>query len=187
LPGAVAERDYVLSLADSHRYVTQIPATFTDVVKAFSDGVYDAWHFSGHGIDEQQDPDRSAILLEGRERYTPIDLSGRSLNLGIPHPLVFLNACQTGRGGFSLTGMGGWASAFVNAGAAGFIGTYWSVADTPALNFARELYGRLLSDDRPPIGQAVKEARETISASGDPTWLAYTVFADPLATVTKDD
>jgi hypothetical protein len=33
------------------------------------------------------------------------------------------------------------------------------------------------------IGQAAREARAAIKPLGDPTWLAYTVFADPLATV----
>jgi hypothetical protein len=34
-----------------------------------------------------------------------------------------------------------------------------------------------------PIGDAVREARAAVRAGGDPTWLAYTVFADPLARV----
>jgi hypothetical protein len=33
------------------------------------------------------------------------------------------------------------------------------------------------------IGKAVLEARLAIRPLGDPIWLAYTVFADPLATV----
>jgi len=32
-----------------------------------------------------------------------------------------------------------------------------------------------------PIGQAVQEARAAIKPSGDPTWLAYVAYADPLA------
>jgi len=34
-----------------------------------------------------------------------------------------------------------------------------------------------------PIGEAVRAARIAVRAEGDPTWLAYTVFADPLASV----
>ena len=101
--------------------------------------------------------------------------------MGIPHPVVFINACQVGRGGMALTGIGGWARRFVQAGAGAFIGAYWSVYDDAAFAFAKEVYTRLV--DGMPIGDAVKEARAAVRAGGDPTWLAYTVFADPLASV----
>jgi hypothetical protein len=35
------------------------------------------------------------------------------------------------------------------------------------------------------MGKAVQGARSTIRNSGDPTWLAYTVFADPTATLAQ--
>jgi hypothetical protein len=34
-----------------------------------------------------------------------------------------------------------------------------------------------------PIGQAAREARTEVKAGGNPTWLAYTVFADPWAAI----
>jgi hypothetical protein len=180
---AAAERDHMLSLAGAGRQVTRIPATFLDVEAALASGTYDAWHFSGHGAFRNEAmPDRSAMILQGGDRLTPEDLSGRAANLGRPHPLVFLNACQIGQSGMSLTGMGGWASRFLNAGAGGFLGAYWSVYDEPALNFAKAFYARLVAGD--PVGKAAHEARLASRASGDPTWLAYTVFADPLATIT---
>ena len=64
---------------------------------------------------------------------------------------------------------------------AAFIGTYWKVSDRLALEFAQALYGRLLAGV--PIGQAAREARAEIRTEGTSTWLAYTVFADPWATV----
>lgn len=108
-------------------------------------------------------------------------LSGSVLNLGRSKPLVFLNACQVGQGGMSLTGIGGWASRFLAAGAGAFIGPLWSVYDKPACDFAKHLYSELIGGK--PIGEAVKNARLSIRQDGDPTWLAYTVFAYPLATV----
>jgi len=121
------------------------------------------------------------MLLENREELTPEDLSGEVGNLGLARPLVFLNACQIGRGALSLTDIGGWAAQFLRAGAAAFIGAYWSVYDQAAHDFAQAFYGRLLAGL--PIGQAAQEARTAIKPLGDPTWLAYTVFAHPLATV----
>lgn len=181
LPLAASERDYVLSLARGGRQVQRIPARFLELRSALASGEYDGWHFTGHGGFRAPDPNRSAILLENQEELTPEDLSGVVGNLGLAQPLVFLNACQIGRGAMSLTGIGGWAAKFLRAGAGAFIGAYWSIYDQAAHDFAQALYGRLLSGL--PIGQAVREARMAIRPLGDPTWLAYTVFADPLARV----
>jgi hypothetical protein len=179
---AAPERAYLLSLKSAERDVEPIPATFLDVQAALASGMYDAWHFSGHGsFRNEPRPDRSAMILQGGDRLTPEDLSGRVANLGRTHPLVFLNACQIGQSGMGLTGMGGWARRFLSAGAGGFLGAYWSIYDEPALNFARAFYDGLLSGD--PVGKAAQAARQKIKSSGDPTWLAYTVFADPMATV----
>jgi hypothetical protein len=181
LPLATAERDYVLSLAAAGRTVTAIDPTFTTVQEAFAAGSYDAWHFTGHGVSKAANPDASAIVLAGDESLSPEDVSGQAANVGLSHPLVFINACQVGRSGMALTGIGGWARRFVQVGAGAFIGAYWSVYDEPAFDFAKEVYARLLA--QMPIGEAVRAARIAVRAEGDPTWLAYTVFADPLASV----
>jgi hypothetical protein len=181
LPFAPSERDYVLSLAGDGREVSRIPATYVDVQSALASGRYDGWHFTGHGAARNENPDRAAMFLENDEPFTPEDVSGVVTNLRTGRPVVFLNACQIGRGGMSLTDVGGWATRFVDAGAGVFIGTYWNVYDEAAFEFAQAVYGRLLGGI--PIGRAVKEARMAIRPLGDPTWLAYTVFADPLARV----
>ena len=181
---AARERDYLLSLANSSRQVRPIPATFVDVRAALASGEYNGWHFSGHGGFRGSDPNRSAIYLENKETLTPEDLSGQVSNLGRARPIVFFNACQIGRSAMSLTDIGGWARQFLHAGAGAFIGAYWSIYDQPAYDFAQELYSRLLSSI--PIGRAVQQARTAIKPAGDSTWLAYTVFADPLATVRVD-
>ncbi len=178
------ERASLLSLGQDPRRVTSIPATFLDVRAALASGEYDGWHFSGHGSLRGSDPNRSLIGLEQRETLTPEDMSGVVSNLGKAKPVVFLNACQIGRSALSLTDIGGWARQFLHAGAGAFIGAYWSVYDKPAYDFAKEFYSRLLTGQ--PIGRAVQEARTAIKPAGDPTWLAYTVFADPLATVRAD-
>ena len=180
------ERAYLLSLADvqKKRQVTEIPATYLDVTDALGNSEYDSWHFTGHGRFNEQDPNRSSITLEGQPPGNTLsveDLNGAVSNYGLAKPLVFLNACQTGQQALSLTGIGGWAKQFIGAGAAGFIGSFWSVYDEAAYPFAKTLYGHLLAGE--PIGQAVKEARMAIKPREDMTWLAYTVFADPFAKV----
>jgi hypothetical protein len=180
-----AEQDYMLSLASTNPLrVSQIPATFLDVRGALASGEYDGLHFSGHGVFRDTDPNRSAIVLEKQGELMPEDLSGVVRNMGRTQPIVFLNACQLGRTAMSLTDVGGWAGAFLRAGAGAFVGAYWSVYDKPACDFARAFYGRLLRGT--PIGEAAREARADIRTADDPTWLAYTVFADPLAALHLD-
>ena len=181
LPFASIERDYLLSLAQGNRQVKHIPAHFLDVYRALASGQYDCWHFTGHGGYRASDPNRSAIYLENRETFAPEQLVGVVTNLGEARPLVFLNACQIGQSGMSLTDIGGWAKRFLDAGAGAFIGAYWSVYDQPACKFSQEVYSRLLAGL--PMGRAVQEARLAIREKGNPTWLAYTVFADPFASV----
>lgn len=179
LPYAPAERDYMLSLNSDSRQVKPVSARFLEVRGALASGSYDGWHFTGHGLFSDADPNRSGIMLESGFAFTPDELSGEVKNLGRTQPLVFLNACQVGRSNLSLTDIGGFAPQFLRAGAAAFIGTYWSIFDQPALEFAQSFYDSLLAGET--ISQATKAAREKIQPLGDPTWLAYTVYADPSA------
>jgi hypothetical protein len=181
---APVEQAYLRSLATDQRHVTEVPATYLDVMDALSRGEYDCWHFTGHGQFVAADPNRSAILLERGQRLRAEGICGRVSNCGLTRPLIFLNACQTGREALSLTGIGGWARRFVEAGAAGFIGSLWSVDDQAACQFAQTFYNHLLAGES--IGQAVRTARAAIQSLKDPTWLAYTVFADPLAIVQNE-
>lgn len=175
------EMEYLNDLASNKRRVSQVPATYISLYQAMAKGDYDCWHFTGHGGFRNINADRSVILLEQGERFTPEDLSGMAANLGAAHPIVFLNACQIGRSGMSLTGIGGWARRFLMAEASAFIGAYWSIYDESAYDFAAAIYDRLLSGMT--IGEAAQKARMVLKekANRDSTWLAYTVYADPLA------
>lgn len=176
---AEKEKRFILSLANESRKVSLIPAETLKVAKAMQSGAYDCWHFSGHGVAHQSEPNRSRIILEDNEVMHPEDISGTVCNMGKPNPLVFLNACQTGRGAFSLTHVGGWAARFLKAGVGAFVGTYWSVQDDSAYLFCKTFYGELLKGSN--VGDATRKARLSIRKSGDPTWLAYTVYGDPIA------
>ncbi|MCB9139326.1 MAG: CHAT domain-containing protein [Caldilineaceae bacterium] len=175
------EFDYLMGLADDQRTVDDIPATQLDVTDAFAQGVYDVFHFTGHGVFRAPDPNHSGMELQDGEQLVPEDISGIAGNLGNATPLVFLNACQLGRSDLALTDIGGWAPQFLRAGAGAFIGAYWSVYDDSALAFAQSIYAELLSGST--VGQAAQAARRTARQSGDPSWLAYTVFAHPGAVI----
>lgn len=192
LPHASTERDYVRSLAGPTRSIEEVPASYVAMKKSMSDGAYDAWHFTGHArAGDGANADLAAIELADREILTPEDIGGAAENMLATRPVVFLNACQTAQAGLSLTGVGGWAKRFLQPSssqfaASAFIGAYWSVDDEAAAAFTRALYDRVVLQ-RTAIGQAAKEARLAIRPEHDPTWLAYTVYADPGATMERDD
>lgn len=183
LPSSGGEREDILGLHGNDREVTEIPALYEQVLAAMATGDYDAWHFGAHG-GEITPLDRNADLwpLELDDHpLVPEDLGSDAANLGALRPLVFFNSCNIGRGGHSLAGLGGWPAALLEARAGGFIGALWGIRDSRARRFAQTFYRSFLTGT--PIGEAVRQARLSIK-DGDPTWLAYTVFAHPLATST---
>ena len=97
-------------------------------------------------------------------------------------PLVFLNACRTDGQAPLYTTVEGWAASFLRAGAGAFIGSLWEVTDTSASTYAQEFYQAALGGHT--LGESARQARDAIRDNpGDPTWLAYTLYGDPAATV----
>jgi CHAT domain-containing protein len=181
LPATEGEREDVLGLHGVEREVTEIPARYLDVKKQFAEGRYDAWHFGGHGTTYSDDPGLWSLELDDHP-LRPEDMSSAAGNLVSIRPLIFFNGCHTGRSGWTLAGLGGWPAALLDAGAGAFIGSLWTVKDKKARTFARAFYEIFLGGQ--PMGEAVRQARLRVRDEfpGDPTWLAYTVFAHPLAT-----
>lgn len=164
--------------------VEEISPSADTVYNLLETGGFSAIHFACHGEYNTYDPDSSEILLEG-ENLQPRDINGEKLTFGKYRPLVFLNACTTGRGSYALTGLGGWAEAFVRrAKSSGFIGSMWEAKDETAYKFAVAFYRYLRGDqenDPKTIAEAARLARAEIKQAEDPTWLSYTVYANPLA------
>ena len=106
LPYAASEGDFIKSLAGGSRQVIPISADFLNLNQALASGEYDAWHFTGHGAHRDPDPNRSVMYLEDNQTFSPNNITGLVRNLGKAQPLVFINACQIGRGGMSLTDIG---------------------------------------------------------------------------------
>jgi formylglycine-generating enzyme required for sulfatase activity len=161
------------------RQVGRLPARLENLLENFRRSEYDGWHFTTHGFHRETVPDLDGLWLEEQEELNPSHLSGKARRLGDLHPLIFLNACSSGRNGISLTSIGGWAPAFLKAQAGACIGTLWPVDDRPARDFARAFYAAFTAGT--PMAEAVFEARQKIRSEGNPTWLAYTAFAHPRA------
>ena len=183
LRGTVKEAADVKGFGGASRDVIEVRALYDDVKAALMSGQYDGWHFAGHGVAFGDSPHLWSILLEGDAELASAHLRGFAHRLRESRPLVFLNACHSGRGASSLKGMGGMAAAFVETGAGAFVGSYWAIGDGRALLFAKEFYGRFFAGA--PIGEAVRFARLAVRERfGGNDWLAYTVFAHPLASCT---
>lgn len=136
-------------------------------------------HFVCHGQFDPQKHEQSTLYLEDHDQLKARDIAGERRNFGKNRPFVFLNACQTARADVSLVGIGSWAEKFIGAESGGFLGSSWDVTDSLAARFSQSFYRALLEGKT--IGEAVQRARLDVREDGDPTWLAYTLYADPLA------
>lgn len=186
LAGARAERQALDELAAARRVRDVGPAvpTWTAVLDLLEGGQYDWLHAAAHGSFHADNPEGdSALWLEKDRALTPDALVGPEIegHLRRKRPGFVFNACQVGRQGYALTRIGGWANTLVSAGAGLFVGPLWEVSDRGALKFAGELYRALF--DGETVAQAVRRARLAARQAGDPTWLAYSVFAHPNARV----
>jgi hypothetical protein len=194
-------RDPIFALSEpvhEQRYLTErfgaspVRATPSGVVQLLRGGGFDLLHFSGHGAADVEDILGARILLQGRKRgrtvepqflsATEVSENARWTRPGEPGPVVVLNACQTGREGILLTTAGGFADAFLDAGASAFVSCLWSVHQQPSRAFVEKLYDELL--DGTPMAVATARARQAARERGDATWLAFVVYARPDAVLT---
>jgi pimeloyl-ACP methyl ester carboxylesterase len=183
LPAADLEANELVARFRAKRVT---PGKRKQVLKLLKSKNLQVLHFSGHGKFGETPNDSTISLLD-----TPLDLidlnSAAFADADDPHdpPLVFLNACEVGEQGWSLTQIGGWAEAFCMAGCAGFVGPYWAVNDTVARKAALLFYGKL--QEGATVGEAMREVRRQFTADEEhryhPTWLAYTLHCQPNVTV----
>ena len=143
-------------------------------------GDFGLLHFACHN---RFDPgDGSSIKLDSP--FTPIFLNIAASNqtLASAAPLIFINACRSVGQVPSYNKLDNWADKFLRAGAAAFIAPSWEVSCRLALEFAQELYKRLLGGH--PLGTAVMDTRRALANEpDDPTWLAYQVYGNPKASI----
>lgn len=160
--------------------ITDIRPNSLSVLEDMQSDKYSIWHFSGHGTNnDNANPDYYSIILDDDETLTPDDING--FNLVNKMPIIFLNACQVGGSGNSLTGVGGWPKQFIENRAGAFIGALWSISDKSAKNFAIKFYQEFAAGQT--IGESFKLARKEARKDGNATWLAYVLYANPNAKI----
>jgi hypothetical protein len=139
-------------------------------------------HFACHNSFNIGGAGSSIAMPDGG--FSPMMLSSATATraLSSRSPLVFVNACRSAGAIYEYTRLTSWASQFMRAGAGAFLGTLWAVPSAPARHFAEAFYDACLYQQQ-RLGEAVHTARIAIRDTADPTWLAYTVYGDPAATI----
>lgn len=187
LPLAEAEQELVTGLSRSQEIRDASPATpgAATLMARLQEGGIGLLHFIGHGTFDPALPNEAGFPLTDGSVFRPSDLHGPvQTQLSRDRPLVFLNACRSGRQGWSWTSLGGWADRWIRGcGCGAFLGPQWEVRDSAAFAFAQSFYGSLGRGET--LGMAAKAARKEArkTAPGDPSWLAYAVYGHPNARI----
>lgn len=159
---------------------------------ALREGAFDVLHFACHGRSEHNQIESSELILGETPGAPGVPSETVSISpmlvrneacLKDRHPIVFLNACESGRMGPNLTAWGGWPSVFLERGAGVFVGTSWPVRARPSKIFAETFYDSLFAQQS--LAEAATTARIATKDLGDASWLAYKVFGYPLARLTS--
>ncbi|RFC41724.1 MAG: CHAT domain-containing protein [Verrucomicrobia bacterium] len=167
-------------------------ATLSKVLDEIGTGRYDLIHYAGHGHFDSNPKKsglkfkqgfltaqelRDTILRRRKERRQTAARAGTT-DPGRPPMLVFLNACLSskmiGSGDTQARVQASLAEAVLEAGVAGLIGNRWQVQDNSAATFAIKIYRALTS--RIALGEAIRQARQTLYDSGQPDWANYQFY-----------
>lgn len=157
------------------------PASFEDVSAALI-SQSSLLHFVCHGEDEGTSG--QALLLDDNDVLTEsslLGIDGVKAAFKAKAPLVFLNACEVGRGSPSLVGERSFASQFIKLGAQAVIAPLWSVDDTIAHEVALAFYGALKDTPGKPLAEIFRDIRKKAYETGQDTWAAYCFFGNPSA------
>lgn len=194
LPDARREVEKIREALLSEEFKNQIEvdvltletSTGSELNKRLRGGMYDVIHFAGHAEFDPADADLSGLLLYKKEVFFAQKI--RRLLKG--RPLVFLNACQSGRTAneerlpqrveqYLQKPAEGLASAFIYGGALGCIGSLWPIYDDAAAQFAITFYSKVLEGYM--IGEAMRLARREIREKfpDQITWAAFVLYGNP--------
>jgi hypothetical protein len=143
-----------------------------------STGNYQVVHFIGHGIyDEESGEGRLMFVNETGGEYALGERSVREIFRGRGLSLVFLNSCESGRGGRADFNKGV-AQSLVAHGLPALVANQYSVLDSSATSFAQHFYWSLAQGMS--LGQAAREARIAVNylLHGEPIdWAVPVLYA----------
>jgi CHAT domain len=167
----------------NERQGNEIP-TRDNLIAAMRRG-YDIIHYSGHAFFDNVLPGRSGLLLSD-DVLTAADV--RFMLELSRSPVIYASACSAGRIKGISSRFTGLASAFIRAGAAGYISSIWSIDDRDAGTLAAEYYQTLLKNHC-PIGECLRTAKlharsDFLQTKSDfITWASLVLYGDPTLTI----
>ncbi len=156
----------------------------TDLQPLLTQGGIAGWHVSGQGAFDRGDKSAASLHLEDGV-LTPVQIvpAARVRKSGQTPPFqgsfVFLNVSEPSPPPTPLAPAGTvqWIERFLSAGAGAVVATTWPIGAAKAGQFV-EMFYRAWSQNR-PLAVAISEARESVRAEGDVTWLAFAVYGLP--------
>jgi CHAT domain-containing protein len=189
LHAAKVEQRFLVRIAAQHHVDNVSPAlpTWSNVMDLLERGGYSWLHAAAHGHFYASAPDAdTAIWLQNLRAFTPATLVGPQIegHIQAQRPGFVFNACHSGREGWVLNRLGGWANRLISNGAGLFLAPLWTVTDESALTFAQTWYRALFAGEA--VAAATRLARQAARRAGDPTWLAYSLYAHPNARLILD-
>ncbi len=132
-------------------------------------------HFACHAAHNADSPDLSYILLSEEFPITLREMDAYEIEID-GHPLIIMNACETGNCNPLYTS--NFAAAFLKYGARGVVATECSVPDAFAADFAEQLYPHLLAGNQ--LGESLLAARRYFwQKYNNPSGLLYSMYAPP--------
>ena len=188
LPGTRSEILAIARLARESRPASRIEtlvgcAAVPAALRRVANPDVDLLHIATHARIDAQRPRLSALALTPESptdnpasTFGLLDILGLKLNA----KLVVLSACETSRGKL-LPGEGvlGPAQAFLQAGAAAVLASYWRVDDQVTADFMQRFY-RYLLVDRLSASAALRKTQLESAASGKTyEWAAFSLYGWP--------
>lgn len=172
---------------------TPVVPTPEEVGKLLNEkNAFDLLHFSCHAEVKTDNIVNGKLILQDEragddfvDTYLSEDIVEELEEFTDPRPLIFLSACNAGKLGKKLSGFGGFAKAFLDAGAGAFVGALWSIEDNAAFVFTKAWYDNLKAGKN--LAEATISARRQASGQGDATYLAYVIYGHPNAEVSFPD
>src|SRR5262249_11936284 len=144
-------------------------ATPSIIYGRLTTGKYQGGHFFCHGIyDEGRGEGRLIFVNEQGGEYPLGERSVREIFRGRGLSLVFLNACESGRGGRADFNKGV-AQSLVAHGLPALVANQYSVLDSSATSFAQHFYWSLAQGMS--LGQSAREARIAVN---------YLLYGEPI-------
>jgi CHAT domain-containing protein len=188
LPGSRAEVQMIQQLARQSRPGSRIEtfigcAAVPAAVRAAATDHADLLHIATHARVDAQRPRLSALALTPERGGSP-DSSGFGLldilGLKLASSLVVLSACDTSRGRL-LPGEGvlGPAQAFLQAGSAAVLATYWKVDDHATSTFMQRFYHYLLLEHLPAAAALRRAQLDQAVNPSTYEWAAFALYGWP--------